>query len=191
MTSGSRIRTDGCPPCWTALPDVPHRSTCRNGWVGAGAPGGASPRPEPGAGSAGPGAAQRRRLFRQLAGGQSTGRGRRCQTPGQLTPAQPGQREHQDHIAVATRGRWWSASRPTSSRSTVRAAAPPISALARCRGTRRTSAYSCGRQGNCTQTVFHDDATPNASLLRHRSGRHRPGRPEAETQRLETQSIHT
>jgi riboflavin biosynthesis pyrimidine reductase len=21
--------TDGCPPCWTALPDVPHRSTCR------------------------------------------------------------------------------------------------------------------------------------------------------------------
>jgi hypothetical protein len=32
-------------------------------WDGAGAPGGASPRPEPGAGSAGPGAAQRRRLI--------------------------------------------------------------------------------------------------------------------------------
>ena len=35
------------------------------GWDGAGAPGGASPRPEPGAGSAGPGAAQRRRLIRR------------------------------------------------------------------------------------------------------------------------------
>src|ERR1700749_4894968 len=34
----------------------------RQGWDGAGAPGGASSRPEPGAGSAGPGAAQRRRL---------------------------------------------------------------------------------------------------------------------------------
>jgi len=35
----------------------------RQGWDGAGAPGGASSRPEPGAGSAGPGAAQRRRLI--------------------------------------------------------------------------------------------------------------------------------
>ena len=37
-------------------------TTVHRGWDGAGAPGGASPRPEPGAGSAGPGAASRRRL---------------------------------------------------------------------------------------------------------------------------------
>jgi hypothetical protein len=36
----------------------------RSGWDDAGAPGGASQRPEPGAGSAGPGAAQRRRLIK-------------------------------------------------------------------------------------------------------------------------------
>ena len=36
------------------------------GWDGAGAPGGRLPRPEPGAGSAGPGAAQRRRLTGEL-----------------------------------------------------------------------------------------------------------------------------
>jgi hypothetical protein len=39
------------------------RSAVAADWDGAGAPGGASPRPEPGAGSAGPGAAQRRRLI--------------------------------------------------------------------------------------------------------------------------------
>ena len=38
-----------------------------SGWDGAGVPGGASPRPEPGAGSAGPGAAQRRRLILKTA----------------------------------------------------------------------------------------------------------------------------
>ncbi len=45
------------------MPDEPDRSLAPPGWDGAGAPGGASPRPEPGAGSAGPGAAQRRRLI--------------------------------------------------------------------------------------------------------------------------------
>ena len=38
-----------------------------SGWDGADAPGGASSRPEPGAGSAGPGAAQRRRLITAMA----------------------------------------------------------------------------------------------------------------------------
>ena len=45
------------------MPDTVSGPVAQCGWDGAGAPGGASSRPEPGAGSAGPGAAQRRRLI--------------------------------------------------------------------------------------------------------------------------------
>jgi len=90
------------------------------------------------------------------------------------------------------RGRWWSASRPTSSRSTVRAAAPPISALAKCRAL-----------GARPRVFLRSPGKPHAEGLPRRcraksfaspppewQGIGRDGqRPK--TQRLETQSIHT
>jgi hypothetical protein len=55
-------RDDGSDAALVDVPTELFTSVVSPGWDGAGAPGGASQRPEPGAGSAGPGAAQRRRL---------------------------------------------------------------------------------------------------------------------------------